>query len=1192
MRRVSRILPLALGLALAPGLPSCNDHAGLLVAKKIAHRSELIGGPVAMADVGDFLLQNDKIRVTVLRAMDSPAPGVFGGSIIDADLRRDRLDDKDGNGRDRFAELFPVANLLVPNPEPGESSVRVLSDGSDGKEASIRVEGKGAFLFEALALLQTQKNLLSFIFPDIKTAFRFRTDYIVRPGERSVLIRTALLLDDQKLDCPDASACDPAACEFGFKGDARGCPLVTCECGTPAPLAVTTEPTSVFGTIFGDPQSAPNPVHRAGVLAGDFVFFGNQNDVFAPGIGYDEERAVNEAFYAGKNTFQSPLAFDFVAASGGDVSYGYFTVGAPGTSPVVNVPIITSAATAFLAAAKSCLFDTSDDVGCDDQRAFTYERRFVIGSGDIGSIADEVWRARGTPTGRLKGSIHWEQDGEGVGNAQVFVFANPKPGHGFASVDELVEENLKKRGDVGLLDVIDADLGVDPVEDGDFDATIPPGDYAIVARTKSGSTIGKPFPVSVRMGETVVISPRLPTPTTIQYRVVGEDGQPIPAKIAAVALDDDDKPLDRDGRRRVFMGDGRLGNSVREIEHSATGSGSFRLEPGGRYLLRASRGPEYGIFESAPFTAEPGRAVRFDAIIGREIDTVGWMSADMHLHAQPSFDSGMPLDLRVRTVADEHVELAIPTDHDVETDYLPPIREQFLEPFVATAVSAETTTIEQGHFIAFPLRYDATIVPTRGSHDPTCQSGGEILDALRSISASPEIKPFTIVAHPRDGFFGYVDQLGVDTFTMLRELSTLEENNPVFRTASCDFDAMEIINGKRFDLVRTATIQDVVDYNRCRARLDKAKNEADLAAACPEIKSGLFAPCKPGERFAVCQHRNRSALVWESMKRILVRTPEEQDAHWDYDKTMADSQAACEVGQYGDTPLPDGVKLAPCAQRVGHVDDYFRYLERGMLKTHIASSDSHGGTHEPGFPRTYFRSSTDAPGGLDIKDAVDSLRGEHAFATYGPFIRADVSDKTFGETASAAQGAQIKLNLRVETASWFGVDRIEIYMNGRLVRVETPTSKPQDTIDFNGAIPLTVPNRDSWIVVIAMGLNDANLMSKVSVDVPFGEIQISRVVSDAFSLVPVVNTLFAPVPILPDWYPIPAYAVTNPIYLDTDGNGKYDAPLPPPEFCSVPCQIGGPNTCPQGQSCLDPEGVCGVFVSATCDYRVPWSHGG
>ena len=60
-------------------LSSCNSGDDLLRAKVIENRAELVGGPVAMADIGDFLLENDQVRVAILRAIDSPGPGVFGG---------------------------------------------------------------------------------------------------------------------------------------------------------------------------------------------------------------------------------------------------------------------------------------------------------------------------------------------------------------------------------------------------------------------------------------------------------------------------------------------------------------------------------------------------------------------------------------------------------------------------------------------------------------------------------------------------------------------------------------------------------------------------------------------------------------------------------------------------------------------------------------------------------------------------------------------------------------------------------------------------------------------------------------------------------------------------------------------------------------------------------------------------------
>lgn len=1189
-----KILPLAVLFSVAPGFAACNDHAGLLSAKQIENRAELVGGPVAMADVGDYLLQNDLIKVNILGPKDSPGPGVFGGSIVDIDIRRDHLGFEGGQGIDRFAELFPVANLLVPFPKDGvDVSVPAGMDGSDGKEAVVRVQGKGAFLFEALGILRDKKPLLQALFPDIKTEFRFRTDYILRPGERHITIRTTLMLDDDNGDgCPDISSCAP--CEDGYVMDPQtGC--YSCDCEQPIPLDPYTEPVSVFGQIFGDsPMGVDQAVHRGGVVAGDFVFFGNQNAVFAPGIGFDAEKALHAAEFAGRNTFQDPLSFDFVTAAGGDVSYGYFTVSPKAGEQVrINVPIFSGSATAFLAAGKSCLFDTSDDDTCDDKRAFTFERYLAVGDGDVASVVDEVWKTRGTQTGEIRGTVRSLDTGEPSPKAKVYVFKNPVPGRRWNTVDELADSHVRLNGEYGIVDAIDADVGVDTVLDGNFHANLPPGDYVVVARTADGMGFSQPQSIHLDAGKTEVVVPAVITPGTVSYRVYDESGDIEPAKIALVSLDDAGNEMDRDGTRRVYLGDGRLGNGVRALDYSPTGRGDLRVEPG-KYRFRASRGPEHGIFEK-DITVTPNSIQRIDAVVKREVDTTGWMSADMHVHATPSFDSGMALTRRMSTLVAENVEFAVPTDHDVETDYQPTIHAMVLDAFVKSAVGAETTTIEQGHFIAFPLRYDANIHPTHGSHDPTCETGNQIVDSLKASGADPDYQPFTILAHPRDGFFGYQSQLGVDPFTMKRKTGLLESSNPVFTTATCDYDGMELINGKRFDLVRTASISEVLDWNNCRKRLDRAKSEGEMDVICPELTKPAERRCLPGERFVDCQDRRRTTLAWESMKRMLARTPEEQEAIWNFSMTMVDGQALCLLPADPMTQVPPEDVDLPCTQYAGHVDDYFRYLEHGMLKTHVASSDSHEGVHEPGYPRTYFKSPTDSPASLTTRDVVDSLKSGQALTTYGPYITASVDGKSFGETVTKKGGGKYTLDLSVQTASWFGVDRIEIYQNGHLVKLPEVKSKPEDIVDFQGKIELEAPaDRDSWVVIIAMGLEDRNLMRKVSLDIPFGEIQISRVTADAFALVPLVNSIFSPTPTLPDWFPAPPYAVSNPIYIDANNEEGYNAPLPYPEYCSQHCEVNASeDVCAaSAQICVADQSMCGVVVlGPKCEHRIPWPGG-
>jgi hypothetical protein len=787
-------------------------------------------------------------------------------------------------------------------------------------------------------------------------------------------------------------------------------------------------------------------------------------------------------------------------------------------------------------------------------------------------------RIVGRSDGRLTGHVTWGETGEAVPEAQVLVMADPDRTRTFASLDEVAAANRIARGDVGVVSSIYADVGIKQIEDGSFSGALPGGDYLLVALDPSGQAVSKPARVRLRDGETIDVGLALPSVAFVDYRVTATStGQLIPAKIDFVAVDDAGHPLDGDGKRRVYAGDSRYNDGVRLQELTASGTGHVRIEPG-RYRVFVSRGPEWGAYVE-DVDLKGGEVHRIDAAIEHQVDTTGWMSIDMHLHSAPSFDSGMALPKRVTAVAAEGLDIGVSTDHEVETDYAPVIRELSLDQQLKSFVSAEVTTLEYGHYIGFPMKYDNTDVPRHGAPDWSCLSEGGILDAIRERGDG--MKPFTIMAHPRDGFFGFIDQSGVDTFDLTRHLSTLTSSNPAFRTVSCDFDAMEISGAKRLDLVRTPTVAEMLDWTRCKKRLNDSMDEPTLVASCPEMPAGTLEACRSGESFDFCKRRNRSRLAFYFTKRILERTPEEQAAEFDFPGTAKDSQSICDLGAIGDATLPKDLQDQPCAFRAGQVDDYLRYLEYGFTPTQVASSDSHDGQKEPGSPRTYFMSPTDSPAGIDAETVVASLRAGHAIASYGPFIRATIDGKTFGEVTRAQKGGQKELLLDVQTPDWFGVDRVEVYMNGHIVRVVGSDKGPKVVDDVHGKVTLDVPDRDSWVVVTAMGLDDQNQMRPMILDIPYGEVQLSALAAGAFADVPVINQILKPTPIVPDWSPIIPYAITNPIYLDVDGNGRYDAPKGPPPFCSRPCK--GDADCPSGQICLDAEKECGISIDGKCD---------
>ncbi len=1108
-----------------------------------AYRAEsldqLIGGDVAMARIGDFILENDRIRVAILGEDSSPAPGVFGGTLVDADLQRPEDRFRNGAGADQLAEVIPVANLLWPRPGAGD--VTIVADGGDGGPAIVRVEGDGGVFLEALSILRG--DLVNLLFPGVRFDLRIRTDYILEPGARWVrMVSTAWI--------PSSPGAGP---------------------GDVLPLPSVEGSVAIFETILGK-EGETHP----GMMAGDFLFFGGRNDIFAPGIGFDEEKPIFDALFEGRDTFTYPLSFDFMAAAGGDVSYGYFNVGDGDAPPKVLVPIITSSSTGFVTAAKNCEVGDQDDDLCDRFDAWRWERYLVVGEGDIASVADAVFEARGIATGTLRGVVMGPQ-GAPLPNARVFVMRDPGAEVPL-DLEALSRANLEATGQVGLLNVIDADVGLDPIEDGDFRATMPAGRYVVFARNAAGTATSGLMRIEVTPGRDVVLAPVVPLPARVRVRVQDSGGQALDAKLSFVALRPDGTAYDGDGLRRPWLGDARLNNGIRFMESVIGGEAFVEVEPG-FYDLHASRGPEWSrAVRRLELTSGQDAVVSLQ--LSHEVDTRGWIAGDFHLHAEASFDSGMSFAERLRRVVIEGLELAVSTDHDVVADYAPALRTLGLQDRLSTTIGVELSTLELGHFIAFPLKYDELDVPTRGAPDWTCLDGPSIMNDLKDFIDDPR-GGVRIMAHPRDGFIGHISQIGLDPLAASRELDLLEANNVLLARTSCDFDAMEVFNGKRFDLIRTPTNREVILYNRCMGRIDAAEDQAALDAACPELgEGGPLAVCPDGERFADCRQRFRRRLAYLSAREILVRTPEEQFAIWEHVPDGLDEERCDPAEHTGEI----GAELGdlPCTHWLGTYDDWMRWLTQGLAVTITGASDSHANEREPGAPRTFVRSDAPNAGVIDAGAVAREVVAARAFPSYGPFVDVSVGGAGQGEVASIS-GETFDLALRVQTASWFGVDRIEVYVSGRLERVITLDHGPAPIVDFDEVVTLPVPDVDGFVSVIALGTREENLMGPVVTDVPFGELQLPRVAALAFSSIPAFALVFSPTPPIPDFFPVFPMAATNAIRLDVDGDGAWAPPGPRPVFCERLCD---PDTidesaCESGETCL-PDGVCGLPIEGTC----------
>src|SRR5688572_1745594 len=160
-------------------------------AARIESLDQAIGGPVASARVGDFLLENDQIRAVIEQSGNSYMPLGFGGSLIDLDLARHDPRFSSGRGMDQLGQLAPTANLAVPGAKaPTEARITTSTSG-----AEITVAAEQAPIQQVLAAFNLLLDRRFLGRNRAHDEFRFYTEYELRPGEKLIRVTTTLGFD-------------------------------------------------------------------------------------------------------------------------------------------------------------------------------------------------------------------------------------------------------------------------------------------------------------------------------------------------------------------------------------------------------------------------------------------------------------------------------------------------------------------------------------------------------------------------------------------------------------------------------------------------------------------------------------------------------------------------------------------------------------------------------------------------------------------------------------------------------------------------------------------------------------------------------------------------------------------------------------------------------------------------------------
>ena len=764
MRRQTPLTACALGLALA--LTACSDTPpSRAQARTVTHRDEVPQGPRALGDVGDLLLENDKVRVIIQGPGDSRGFGVYGGSLIDAarvDRNQRSGDSSGGFGKDQFGELFPSFFLQAVAVD----KVEVLSTGDDGGTARVRASGTAGDFLELVGYLNraiTGSNEQ----PGIATSeakIAYATTYELEPGANWLRLNFRVENISQE-------------------------PLVFPGSAASSLLSVIGLPTEGFT-----------------VPLGDVALFGATSSLFVPGAGYDLRAALDRSYDAGIDWPAFPgVVADWVASSGDGVSYGMM-VAASDDNFVISKAATYAPVAPFGVTRQSMLipFVTGGFTGIFHRQApaelpaggsFEITKYFVIGDGDVGSVLDTLLPLQGIATGEVRGTV--------------------RDALTSATADDVKVTVRKQAGDRFL------PFANYKVHDGSFSGSLPAGAYDAVV-VGEGRALSTPVTFSVAVGAKSSVDLSAPAPGRVTVRLVDERGQPIPGKATAVSSYGFEH-ANRDPR--TFLYDKAMGESERttdlvvDTEDATTrrfieniawaqdGQAVMLVRPGD-YTIVGSRGPEFTTSE-ATVSVAAGATASVTLKVSHVVDTTGWVAADMHIHSIHSIDAAIPIEDRVRSLAAEGVEVAISTDHNFITDLGPTIDQLGLRPWMTSFIGLELTTLESGHFNGYPLSYKTGPVG-KGAVGWSKRTPDELFQSLRDLGSEGSGNTIVQVNHARDSILGYFSQYNRNAFTTLPNRPGVFDRftsptGPAFvgadgkTTYSENFDALELVNGKLFN---------------------------------------------------------------------------------------------------------------------------------------------------------------------------------------------------------------------------------------------------------------------------------------------------------------------------------------------------------------------------------------------------------
>jgi hypothetical protein len=696
-------------------------------ARQIVSTSELIGGPLGMGRVGDWLLENDKVRFIVRDiGRDFSFMLTYGGHPMDADFQRKlgpaALSPPYPAGRDSFLAMTPLINI---SSSDNPTSISVVNSGATGGPAIIQTTGPDD-LFDPI---------------DPAVAIEgFNPALGVPPSAIDVNIDVTIM-NEYRLNCGDD--------------------FLTIE------------------TFVQDDGGSGQTIY-----VGDYTAGGGQLEEVAPALGFGQA-AVRLGAPSGTSTLNFYGWFGYGAAQG--ISYGLIFKTYADTSAFtqsgVAVPIYGNDVIGVLFSGIPSTFVVPPS-GTN-----SFKRWLAVSDNGMGRVLDARHKlaAAGeiTPaiaTGFAQGTV--TVAGQPIDGARVSFYQTtgtaplvdvfettnggfyqgtlPKgnyraavkvPGHPYQGGGALPLETAVSIGSSTTIV--------------DFD--VPATGYVQVLATETDGITS--------------------TPISAKVSVVGLDSTPDPGTSqSAVFLNFFGNIFGYDGREKLtiyglptFRFAGPSGDTG--VFPLQPGAYQIVVSHGPEYSVYKTAVP----FNVVAGT--PGSPQVVNAVVRRVVDTTGFVSSDHHVHMANSPDSDVSRTERVVTMLAEGVDYFNATDHDFLTDLTADVTALGASGLVKTSVSAEMTYFDSGHFNAWPMSVVNPLSVTGGAPDwgdatapvglgyPSDLSYDLSPDELGQLVKGPPYNAKVYQAnHFNSGTLGYFRLHGIDTTVAPPQSSTSPAN--------------------------------------------------------------------------------------------------------------------------------------------------------------------------------------------------------------------------------------------------------------------------------------------------------------------------------------------------------------------------------------------------------------------------------